>query len=68
MYLIQVKAAFLTIIHYRPIIGLLAPPLSNSHEIYLIQNKSDISYLKTSRAFDVSDPLRQAKHCWLVTL
>ena len=65
MYLIQVKEVFLTIIHYRPIIGLLAPPLSNSHVIYLIQNKSDISYLKTSRR---SDPLRQAKHCWLETL
>jgi len=33
------------------------------------KNKSDISYLKTSRAFDVlSDPLRQAKLCWLATL
>ena len=33
-------------------------------------NKSDISYLKTSRAFTIrySDPLRQAKLRWLATL
>jgi len=31
-------------------------------------NKSDISYLKTSRAYDVLIQLRQAKRCWLATL
>jgi len=40
-------------------------------KIYWIRNKSDISYLKTSRAFDVqihSRAFLAAVVCWLVTL